>query len=235
LIVPADTIQGALGLPAMNALATMAQTWAERLVKKHVGYEVESGTYSQFYPTNIPPQVWDALIDPQQWGLWQEFSPGFDRLYLEQIPVRSITAVYENPDQVWTSDYLTDPSQYRLDQSTAGTCESGALLRVYGAWDYVHPSGIRVDYTAGWTPDELSDIASDFQLAVTYTTLKIYNELVMNQAATITFGVGAVNREEMDDTRIYYDRAGQNFGMLQALPQAAREMIASRVRMGRYF
>jgi hypothetical protein len=242
LICPFDEILEALGPGADSPLATRIQARVERLVKNFVRYEVEQGTFTDILPAPSQPAYADPLTGVDGWGCghlstyggvrWGGFAHAQDRVFLKNLPVRSVSSVNYDPYRAFGPGTLVDPSGYLLDCEEDGLSSSGCLLSLYGSWPLSEPRSLRVTYVGGYTPDELDDRGSDFKMAVIEACQKFYNEVVANMAATRTAGVGAVARELVGNSEIWFESAAQTTGMMQSLPASVRLMLAPRVRMG---
>ena len=105
-----------------QAVLTQVSPAVERMVKDFVGYEIEQASHIEYYPSNSKLIESDPLVTefegstagaiPVIWGRDEART-----LYLAQLPVRSITTVYENPN-AWLSSPPDFSSSYLL---TAGT------------------------------------------------------------------------------------------------------------------
>lgn len=242
MIVSPDELSSALGSGADPTLSAFVQTRVERLVKNFVGYEVEQATYVDILPRPGEPVYMDALSYGNRhfgYGLTTSGgsvnfgcggADGTDRLFLKNLPVRSITSVNFDPNFAFGPGTVMDPAAYRLDCAEPGTSNSGMLMKRGGPWAFVTPRSVQVTYIGGWTPDELDDVAGDFKMAVISACQKFYNEVVANRAATRTAGVGAVAREMIGKSEIWYETPAQLTGMMQSLPASVRMMLAERVR-----
>lgn len=246
MIVSPDELASALGSGADPTLSAFVQNRVERLVKQFVGYEVEQATFVDLLPRPDEPVYQDALswgnrhfgygvsTDGSSAHLWGEgVANSTDRLFLKNLPVRSITSVNFDPNWVFASGTVLDPSAYRLDCAEPGISNSGMLMKRGGPWAFVTPRSVQVTYVGGWTPDELDDVAGDFKMAIISACQKFYNEVVANRAATRTAGVGAVAREMIGKSEIWYETPAQLTGMMNNLPASVRMMLAERVRWNR--
>jgi hypothetical protein len=145
----------------------------EQQIKDYCHCDLEQATYTEYYPT----MTRKAHID-QIGGTWdvsgsrayRVFVGGDDsatRLYLRQIPVRSITSIYEDSSAYYgegsgdfgASTELTLGTDYSVawesgSNSSNGLCRTGRLVKHVGNWS-MREGTIKVTYTGGWTADEL--------------------------------------------------------------------------------
>lgn len=166
---------------ALAGLITLARTSAERGLKEFVGYSPERQTVVEYLPHGVGNVRSDG--DASSGGF--EMSPGgmvISRglrqgrrdLVLGQLPVLSLTSVYDNPvawntaGGDWPASSLLSAGTYYLDLPTAsGLCWSGLVYRNVGTWATVARS-IKVTYESGLTTAQLAEDGeySNFRLAV---------------------------------------------------------------------
>jgi hypothetical protein len=226
------------------ALVNALQPRVERLVQTALGYQVATGHYIEYLPPMMVPAATDPLVegalDLSSWGGAGAGISAFasaPTLQLANVPVRAITSIHENdnawqngPGGYWPADtLLTYGTDYLLDVSEDGLCRSGIVLRPGGSWSLT-PRSIRVEYDAGWTPDELDNVASDIKLAVLVSMTKWFNETRANQPADDFLGTGAIQSEGFAGLSVSYARAAENSGLQFALPAAALRLLEPYVR-----
>ncbi len=133
---------------------------SERLAKAYVGSSIVQATYTHYYPDISGTR--------------------FDTLRMKEFPVRSITAVYEDPQGYFgqmpgsfaANRLLTAGEQYFMPLDKGGLSWFGHLKRrgFTSAWGNgsacwpVEPGSVKVVYVAGWTADELNGDVDDAAL-----------------------------------------------------------------------
>lgn len=162
-------------IPAgLTLLVTLARNSAEKLLREYVGYNVERQTVTELLPNGAGNTRGDAdsaaagfemspagMVVPR--GILR---PGRNELVLGQLPVRSITSVYDNPAAWnvaggdWPAASVLGANQYYIDATqTTGIgayCWSGILYRNTGSWSLT-ARGIKVTYESGLTAAELAE------------------------------------------------------------------------------
>jgi hypothetical protein len=254
ILQPSD-ISAYLGPTATNtALIAILQGQVERLIKNYVGYEVEQNTWTEYQPFYRSTFPIDPLVEGYE--MWagkavpvQRFADDRRVVQLNQLPVRSIISIYENP-MAWASgvppqyppDSFLDPTNWQPDFESfdtgtlLGISWTGFVYRVSGIWQNVERS-IQVTYTAGFTQGELSTTYSDFKLAALVAMQTWYNQVMANQLNPVTGAVGgAVVSEGLDGWSISYDAssAARNSGYLHTLPQTSLRILEDRVRYSKF-
>lgn len=173
------------GLSAINNLAQWAWTQAEQHVKDFLGWqEIEQQTWVEYYPrepgiaqVNDPHYV---LASDRQTAIPQSYLAP-DLVQLQQLPVRSITEVREDPTGYFgqvegafgDGSILTAGTNYYLKTEQDGICWTGHLIRR----GYLFPAtmgSLKVTYVAGFTAAELSGRWSVFKTAVVETAADLY-------------------------------------------------------------
>jgi len=178
----------ACGLPIPNGLTllvTLARNAAEQGLRQFLGYRIERQTVTEMLPWGEG----NLRTDGDGTASGFDLSPGGmvvsrgvgrtsrRELVLGQLPVRSITSVYDNPSawNVAGGDFpassLLSPNVYYLDApentGSPAYCWSGILYRNVGSWATL-PRAIKVTYEAGLDAAELADDGEfpQFRLAV---------------------------------------------------------------------
>lgn len=228
-----EAAREALGLPENDPNLPMLyaiRTRAERLVKKHVGYNIERSSHVEFLPRPGMQFSYDPLLSQGVGSIRVAvYAPANTELALSHLPVVSVESVNQDHSRAFASSTEVPASEYYLDREFEGVpSESGLLIRESG-WEYT-PRSVRVAYTAGYLQEDFDGVAADFALAVLFATQKFFNEWVANQAATDTVGSGAVTAEGFDTPSLYYARAAENSGLMNALPPGAIKILEPRVR-----
>lgn len=244
--------------PSMRGLVTRVRNKAENLVREYVGYEVESATVVEYFPQKTIPiraegdgtsagfEMVAGLVVPRQ-----TFPTYRRELALTQLPVRSITSVYDNPAAYnvaggeWPEGSLLPTNSYYLDRDIEGApVWSGILFRNVGSWS-TSPRSIRVTYVAGLTAAELHPVTgryTEYAHAVQVTCAKMLADIAARSNMART-GQGATSSVSVEDFAASF--AGQNSGMIgsflgtgvgsAAMPTEAMQVLAHRVSMAKYF
>lgn len=190
-IVTSDEISA---YAAVNGLALTAAnlTWittfqpaVEAAVRRFLGFNPASATYTEYHPVSQPNSVEsDPLVQGYEVVGGQAYpyrlgDPSRSILALKNLPVRSIASVYENPaawttgaaDGYFPSGTLIPATNYHLDLESYGTsavCWTGHLLRNVGTWSAAQRS-IKVTYVAGFSGEEIDSLFPEMKLAVCMT------------------------------------------------------------------
>jgi hypothetical protein len=243
------------------ALLTWLQPMVEQLVKDFVGYQIEQATFVEWYPDRVLSNVRDELVDGApyeivggravQYGL---LGLNAQTIQLRQLPVRSITAIHENP-AAWqvanppdfpNSTKLTEGLDYNVDwrepQNADKISWTGHVYRLTGAW-YMSPWAhrtIQVTYVAGFTANEMASPgmqhASRPKLAALVSLQKFFKEMKAQQDDGVTGASGgAYSSESIAGYSINYADALQNRGLQYDLPAAAKRILEPVMRMSAYF
>lgn len=230
-----------LSSPTAEQTALLQQMFdlTERLIREYVGYEIQDetlessdddgiGTYTEFLPGRPPPMV-GASISGFDLG-----STGFDdadstRIFLRELPVRSITNVWVNTaaygiDANFTSDFLkTQGSDYFLDNDGSGLCKSGIVYSNVN-WPTVVRS-VKIVYRAGYTDAEL--LKTPFPKAAILATAAAWQEALAMQGSQVGEGFGPITREQAATWQGYYDTASvaNLAGMYNDLPMEVKRLL----------
>ncbi|HEV3006478.1 MAG TPA: hypothetical protein VGX78_18555 [Pirellulales bacterium] len=185
-ICTASDVTAYLGLPAMNALASLVQTLAEGHVKDHLGVqELEQQTWVEFYPldhahANQPGDP-HYIVDSAH----RRAVPGFylapNIVQLRQLPVRSITEVREDATGYFgqvagsfgAATVLVAGSDYYLKQEQSGLSWTGHLVR-RSFWFPAIAGSVMVTYVSGFTAAEFAGRWSVFKTACLETIGDLY-------------------------------------------------------------
>jgi hypothetical protein len=166
-------------------------------------------------------------------------------LQLRQIPVRyPIVSVFEYAD-AWTvpggfwpaNTQLVDGTDYQLDQRDATFSWTGHLLRRTGTWATFLERSVKVTYTAGFTPAELSATFPKVRLATIHAIIKSFNELKAQQPDNVSRGggVGGIVSEGIENWNASYGASvDANFNLVQDLPLSCKRMLADYVRYTKF-
>ena len=161
----------------------------ENSICKFLGFNPAQATYTEYQPDI----GYNSLIEPGNSALnadliagkviyWNRGTLNNTILTLQQVPVRSIISIYDNPGAFltypanWLSGYLVDPSQYYLDSDDQNFCWNGQIIRSYGFWGTIRRT-IQVTYVAGMTTSEMNAQMPEIKLAVCKA---LQNELIGN-------------------------------------------------------
>lgn len=237
-----------------QAVLTQLRPAAERLVKEHVGYEIEQATHIEFHPVLNRSVEGDPMVEgyegstggavPVYWGQDDARS-----IYLDQLPLRSITSVCENISAWDTAggswpagNDLSEGADFRADYelvlSGQNLSWSGALVKNYGTWPRVARS-VRVEYVAGLSATELDFDGryGVFKQAALLTCQINFLEALSNTINDQSGGAGTgVINESLDGWSVSYSGAMVEalFSMQSTLPEKAKQMLQPYVRMSRF-
>lgn len=232
-------------------LLTLLQPMIEAAVEERLGFSVAQASYTEFYPvgetnryTQDEPNIMSfektpsgQVIGASRWSREQRY------IQLANIPVRSITSVYENyaawnggtADGDWPSNTLLPASAYRLDLESSGFCWTGQLIKNYGVWPGVQRS-VKVTYTAGFSAGEIAAKYSPIKMAVLTALQDAYIDIVSKSA---TGGLGGIPASVgIEDFSVSFNTlASQTNGMsgMVALSPKASAMLMPYIRMRKYF
>lgn len=200
----------------LTLLVTLARNAAEQSLRQFIGYRVERQTVTEYLPwgegnLRAEGDGSAAGFDLSPSGL--VVSRGVGRtsrreLVLGQLPVRSITTVYDNPTAWnvaggdWPSSSLLPANCYYLDMpeasGSAAYCWSGILARNVGSWATV-ARAVKVTYEAGLDATELADDGEfpQFRMAVlTAAAMNLGKILARGRVALTGHIVSSVSIED---------------------------------------
>lgn len=183
---------------------------ADRAVKNFCGTSVETASHTHYLPLRFrrnpaaSARTWFEKQADKAVEMTSVPSMAGDRLVLPEVPVTAISHVYEDHDaygdQIATdfpaSSELTEGEDFWLWQFESGMCRSGLLMRRGTVWPS-RPGTVKVEYTAGWTADQLAaGPASPIKLAV----------LIAIQSYFASWGEGgtALKAERLGDYAVTY-------------------------------
>lgn len=157
-----------------RAVLNVIHPSAERKVKKHISYDPEQRSRTEFYPRHQATgglairdySVWD-VNDSHTAARLEPRSTNVNRtLQLQHIPIRSVATVHvdydgkhgENSSGFADSTLWVQGDDYWAEFEEANVCRSG-MLWANGAWPIV-PGSVRVTYRAGYSTDEFAGRAT---------------------------------------------------------------------------
>ncbi len=222
---------------------------AQAAVKRHIGYGIETGTYTEYLPS-IDTRVSESPLDQGQWntlgqGSMSLASEPISELFLREKPVRSITSVYENPNAFTTdptngdfsADFLLTPGEsYQVDWDEPGSSFSGILRRA-GFWPLV-PRCVKIVYVAGLSVDDLAtEKYQGIREAVMITAQLWYMDVRSFRVKGGQGGSGMVKSESLGDWSASYDlgKIADDMGLSATLPQRAKSILREFLSMTKYF
>lgn len=164
-----------LSVPSgLSGLVTLARNAAEKGLREYLGYDIESQAEVVEY---LPHGVGNVLLEGDATSVGFDLTPGGQvvtrgmgrpaqrSLVLGQLPVRSITSVYDNSGAWntaggdWPDSSLVPETNYYLDKpeesGRRSYCWSGIVYRNAGAWSRV-PRCVKVTYASGLSAGELA-------------------------------------------------------------------------------
>ena len=220
----------------------------ERLVKQYVGYHIEQKTHTEYYPLRGQVEAADQLIEGYE--MVGDKAVAYGRhtlsnrvLQLRNLPVRSITNIWENP-AAWDtaggsfpdSTKLTNGSDYQLDLEDDDGSWTGHVFRRSGSWSD-SPRSIKIVYVAGLTENELENNFPEYGLAAIETIVKLFNEFKSHQGFATGGGTaGPVVAEHLADWGVTYASSEQarNTGWSRGIPLSAARFLEMQMNYARY-
>lgn len=249
-------------------LINLLHPFAERLVRKYVGYGIEQMTFTEYHPLiTTRPAMSQGYTDDDEILAYEGSPQGArpirqgrgnsrDTLRLNNLPIRSITSIYEDPS-AWTtvpsgtgfpaSSLLTEARDFYVDwdgtdQSGNRICESGMVFRTGGIWSLTART-VKVTYVAGYTEAELANTgnaedlgaAMDFKMAILMTSSKLIKEAIANGLSGPQ-NTGMIVQETIDGYNVTYAQplTGVDCILGNDLPVGAKRLLESRVRMSQF-
>lgn len=178
IVTTNDYIVARLGLtaPTANELALIeaAIMQAEGAIKQYLGYDPVQRTRKEIYAIRDPLQgrgagQWD--INQTHAFIRRESRASALEIIVKHVPIRSITSMKVQygarhgtiTDAFPDDSALTEgvdfwPAYHQYDDNGQKVCTSG-LIRSYGVWPS-EAGSIEIEYTAGYSADELAGVAS---------------------------------------------------------------------------
>jgi hypothetical protein len=209
---------------------------AESSLKNFIGFSAESATYTQFFPARGGYNEDEIVgLDVVNNRVVAEYAGGFSGLFLKELPVRSITSIYDDPaafggqgaSDFPASSLLTSGTDYYLDVDQSGISWSGKVIRRYGTWSQV-PRSIKVTYVAGFTAAELDGTATagiravGLRFAAIIAVAHAFKEAVSNGKYTTALPVGPLTAESISTTGHSVTYGGTDvtalYGLVASLP-----------------
>lgn len=249
-----------------RAVLNLIAPAAEARVIDHLGYNPEQALATEYYPRSDAAggiasggYGWDVTSTHRRAEMYATGSAGplYPSLQLERLPVRQVVDVrvdysarfgtapnaFPN-DSVWAAG-----SDYWAEWDEASLCRSGCLFAA-GTWP-TEPGTVRVQYRAGYSPEELTGRATASGTAAdgTITTARV-NASAIKRAALITavkavqswaalrksatrgFTPGAIQSENLGDYSYSLAASSAMAGLVTALPAEAAELLEPFVHWG---
>lgn len=239
---------------------------AEARVADHLGYQPEQFLATEYYPRSDAAggyasgaYGWDVTAAHRRAEMYPAGGSGtmYPTLQLERLPVRQVVEVRVDysarfgtaagafaSDSTWVAG-----SDYWAEWEEPGLCRTGCLF-ASGAWPS-EPGTVRVQYRAGYSPDELSGRATASGTAAdgTITTARV-NASAIKRAALITavkaiqswdalrkktrtgFTPGVIQSENLGDYSYSLAASSALAGLVTALPAEAAELLEPFVHWG---
>lgn len=238
------------GIPLSNSAVVaveMLQPMYDKAIEKALGWKVNQQSFTEYHPETpmSGPFDRDDQISGYEMagGLAQPRLRGARELrylQLRNLPVRSITSVYDNgsafltgvEDGYWPSTTLLDRTAYQLDKHQAGLSWTGLLARNYGVWGTI-PRTVKVTYVAGLTDAEIMDDYSPIKLASLITIANgVQQTIARSRAAQVGGVVTSVGGEEFNVS--LQTTLGTNVAEV-IIPAAAANYLSDFVNVSRWF
>ena len=209
---------------------------AQSLVERHIGYRIEQASYTDFYPRvdadgSIP--LSSPQLDSNAAGK-VFFREGVGSvLVLDNLPVRSITSIYEDSNGYFgqvsgafdASTLLVAGEDYFLITERTGFSQSGQVVRRSGSWSR-SPGSIKATYSAGYTTEELS---GNQYGTLTGATLKQLAELwSLYQSLKAGFSGKELASDSIGDgvSVSYYQDRLYGFGVADSVAEMLEEFVS---------
>jgi hypothetical protein len=217
---------------------------------QHLGYNPVQQTFTEYQPRLTDLGVRDPLIEAFEGvgnrnrltPMWR-YNNAHRTLQLQNLPVRSVTSVYENPvawdtpGGDWPAETLLDPTEYFFEQEKPGFGESGLLIRNSGSWER-SPRCVKIVYVAGYTAQEITDLKPHLELAFYMACQIAYNAVQSHIKTGIAGGLGVVTAESLDSWSVSYDplTSAKLYGMMGAkLPGQVAKMLQDDINYSKFF
>lgn len=178
--------QDIVGAEASDTLVPMLRPLVEKVVQDRIGWTVERGTYTRYYPPHDRGAVGERF--PGEFGTVPQHGSRARviRLHHKFVLLAGLQvweapgALFGQADDFDADTLLTIGDDYTLDTEDGAVSEGGHLRRRSSYWPR-QPGSVRVTYTAGFTADELDGTggttdASDIRLAILMQFQKTYKE-----------------------------------------------------------
>lgn len=233
MIVARQKLQAFVGRPspddAETALIIQIHEFVERLVKNHLGYEVEESSYTEYLPISGNELSESVLFSGDDQLV--QYGGGSDRLFLNELPVRSIVSLYENASAYGMAANFVAGSlriegrDFYLHRGGTTISKSGMLVRIGGNWP-TSPMSVKVGYAAGYTAAELAKTNIPYAVALAFAAS--WNECLSLQGSEIGQSAGPMTSEKIGDWSASYEPQSvqQIMGMLTDLPMKVRQLLA---------
>jgi hypothetical protein len=164
-------------------------------------------------------------------------------LPLRNVPVRSITNIYENsaawntyPPDFSAPYLLTAGAEYQPDERYAGFSRTGLVIRRFGIWCSVDRA-IRVQYSAGFTEQELATQYTEFKEAINIAAVAWFTGWKNTRPNPITgAGGGAVTSESLSGWSQSYAAsvAEATAPLCRSLPPTAVQQVEQWMNIGAF-
>lgn len=238
-----------VAVPAsLSAVVTLVRPAIERALVNYLGWEVEQGTRTEYYPAQdrYPSEDREPLFYDSIAGRATPFFAGHGQnsIALKNIYVRSITSVHENlnawngasPPDFGASFLLTEGTDYKLDFGESGLSKSGLLFRQNSSWP-LESRTVQVVYVSGFTATELgaSGKWNHFKQAVILATIIRVNE-IRQFAYSKQGGAGPVESKSLGDFSISFasEAIAELYGGNMTLPASVTTMLQTDISMAKY-
>lgn len=240
-------ILGWLGLssPSDQQLAVLhsIHKGVEQAIVKFCRTNLVQQTFTEYYPTEQQNPVRTTMVDVDAASQFVSFGVGAGEiLQLRNVPVRSITSIYEQagalagqaPDAFPASTLLTSGVHYWMQKDgPGGMSATGFVRRRSGSW-CSEVGSIKVTYVAGFSDAELNGTdgeavdASDIKLAARIAFGHYWNKHV-SQASGLQGGIKT--SESLGDYS--YTLGGDFAGTKFKIPNEARDLLNEYVHYGK--
>lgn len=231
-LVTAAKLKTIIGRPnaddAETALIALIQDAAERAVKTYLGYEVEEDSYTEYLPIAGNDLYESALIAGDDALI--QYNGVNDKLFLNQLPVRSIVSLYENQTaygvaaNFTAANLLTEGTHFYLHRGGTTISKSGMVVRIGSSWPNT-PMSVKVGYTAGYTANELAKTNIPYAVMLAFSAA--WSEILAWQGSEIGQGAGPIGNEKIGSWSADYSQQAidQALGMMADLPMKVKMLL----------
>ncbi len=269
MLVSALQLQQANGVDATNpahaqlvVLCAIGAKIADRLIKKFLGSAVEEGTFTEYHPLiSTRPSLSQGFTEDDMILAYEGSPQGArpirqgrgnsrDTLRLRNLPVRSVTSVFDHPDAwmdpdnpagVWPANtQLVEGTSFQvdwdgMDSSGDNWSKTGFLYRIGGTWG-LQARTTKVVYTGGYTALELEEEFPEFYGAALVAGTFYFNQMRLYGVGSFSGSTGIKVAEAMDDYSVKFAEPGEQLTQrAHDLPPAAKILLSEHVNYSKFF
>lgn len=265
MLLQASDIQAYLSIGNTSpyvALCNLLAPYADRLVKKYVGYAVEQATFTELWPfISTRADLSVGYVEDEEILAYEGSPQGArpirqgrgnsrDTLFALNLPVRQVVSIYEdvqawlntNPAQAFPAgtllksgtDYVVDWESFDFVGLT-GVCKTGFIFRVGSIWS-LQARSVKLTYVAGWSAAELASTVPEYKLAAVLTGAKLVKEAIAQGLGDGMGSTGLIQSEDLDDYSVSYvpPEGGPDVCLQNDMPREAKKLLEELVRMTKH-